>query len=255
MIFFRKKIKDIPFLGTYIKKIYKFWFPDVQSLISKNITNKYATILQIGSNDGKTGDPIFPLILTKRNWKAIFVEPVPFLFNRLKQNYGTHSRFVFENVAINDGNEQVFYFVKQEAIEHLPELPIWYDQLGSFNKDNILKHLDGILEQFIEEITLQGITLNNLLEKNSITSLDLLHIDAEGYDWKILRQLNLKHIKPTIILFEHKHLDETEKILSVEFLKNDYYIFIFGSDYISIKKEIVKSSDLKKLRNMKINIT
>lgn len=31
----------------------------------------------------------------------------------------------------------------------MPGLPVWYDQLGSFDRQHIVKHLDGRLEPFI----------------------------------------------------------------------------------------------------------
>ena len=45
-------------------------------------------------------------------------------------------------------------------------------------------------------------TIEALFQKNDIKELSLLHIDAEGYDWKILSQLDLECFNPKIILFE-----------------------------------------------------
>jgi FkbM family methyltransferase len=249
----RQKIKQIPFLGTYFIRIYKILFPDIHYLIERYLPSSDATILQIGSNDGKTGDPIFSLIKKYIKWKCIFVEPVPYLFNRLQNNYGTEPRFTFENVAINDGVEQTFYFVRNEAIEQFPDLPYWYDQLSSFIRSNITKHLNGILDPYIEEIKLEGITLSDLLEKNSINNIDLFHIDAEGYDWRILRQLPLNQLKPSIILYEHRHLGTKEKELSLAFLTSDYYIFFYSGDYLNIRKDLMKKVDLIRLRNRCLN--
>ena len=245
----RQKIKQMPFLGTFFIRIYKIFFPDIHYLIERYLPTNEATILQIGSNDGKTGDPIFQLVKKYIKWKSIFVEPVPYLFKRLQNNYGTDPRFTFENVAINDGVEQTFYYVRKEAIEQFPDLPYWYDQLSSFMRANITNHLNGILDPYIEEIKLKGITLSDLLEKYSITNVDLFHIDTEGYDWRILRQLPLHQMKPSIILYEHRHLDKVEKELSLAFLTTDYYIFIYGGDYLNIRKDLMKKVDLIRLRN------
>lgn len=191
MKYLKHKIKEIPYIGHFFISVYKYLAPDLQSLIVKYISNHQVIILQIGSNDGKTGDPLFSMICDNKNWNAIFVEPVPYLFKRLKENYGGDPRFNFENIAINEGKEQIFYSVNHNANELLSDLPFWYDQLGSFNRDNIMNHLDGILEPFIEETKLEGVTLMGLLDKYSIKKLDILHIDTEGYDWEILKQLPL----------------------------------------------------------------
>ena len=248
------KLKAIPILGTTSIRFYRLLFPNLKldSIIERYLSNQNTTIVQIGSNDGKTGDPIFQALQKHKSWKAIFVEPVPYLFERLKSNYQNDPRFIFENVAINDGKEQTFYSIKPEAKDHLTDLPVWYDQLGSFYKLNITKHLNGKLEPFIEEIKLKGITLENLFLKHSLNSIDLLHIDTEGYDWKILSQLNLADYKPSLILYEQKHLSESERSDSVEFLNKDYFIFDFGSDYLAINKNIYKNRDNYSLKSRKV---
>ena len=197
----------------------------ISEWIRKYLDKKDTQIIQIGSNDGKTTDPLHELIIKNSNWRVIFVEPVPYLFERLTTNYPKSTRFIFDNSAINDGAEQMFYYVNNKAAKELDDLPFWYDQLGSFDKGNIINHLNGKLEPYIEEKELKGITLPDLLNKYSVRSIDLLHIDTEGHDWKVLSQLDLKRYKPKIILFEYKHLNEKEIIKALRFLKRSVLHF------------------------------
>lgn len=194
-------------------------------------------IIQIGSNDGKTGDPIYDLINANIKWKGYFIEPVPYLFRELKNNYSENERFKFFNVAINDGTIQDFFYVDEKAKDNLKSLPRYWNQLGSFNRTHILKHLDGILEPYIITVKIKGITLHNFLRANYIQNIGLLHIDAEGHDWEILKQLNLNEVIPKIILIEHKHLEYLEKKALLEKLK-DYLIYKFGQDILCISKNI-----------------
>ncbi|MCM8569211.1 FkbM family methyltransferase [Gramella jeungdoensis] len=209
-------------------------------------------IVQIGSNDGVTGDPLHNIILQKSNWRILFVEPVPYLFKKLMSNYPKSDRFLFENVAINEGKKQRFYYVTKEANKNL-SLPVWYDQLGSFKKSHILKHLDGILEPYIKELEVEGAKLEILLKKHKVRNLDFLHIDTEGYDWKILSQLDLDIFRPRLILFEFKHLSKKDRQNAVSFLDKDFNIYVFEFDYLCIRKEIMKRKDLKTLIGYKIN--
>lgn len=225
----------------------------VQYWLNKYFKNTNSFIVQIGSNDGVTGDPIYYLALSKSRSNVLLVEPVPYLFEKLKQNYPDKRRFIFENVAINDGSKQKFYYVKKEAVNELEHLPVWYDQLGSFYKENIIKHLDGVLTPHIEELTIEGLTLKELFKRNNVNDLDLLHIDTEGYDWKILSQLDLNKYKPTIILFEHKHLLEKERKRAVSFLDQEYDIFQFAGDYLCLRKAKLNNKDGKLLKYRLIN--
>lgn len=210
-------------------------------------------MVQIGSNDGKGGDPLHRLLKTRRKWKALFVEPVPYLFARLRANYGNDGRFTFENAAINDGKKSTFYWVDESARNALPDLPDWYDQLGSFDRNHITRHIPE-LSQFIRGEEINGITLAGLLAKHKISQIDVLHIDTEGYDYKILSQLDLKNIHPTIILYEHLHLSPEEKARAINYLKHDYELFQWGMDMFAVSKPIYQSrrSNLRTLDSFRV---
>ncbi|GAB3198825.1 FkbM family methyltransferase [Pontibacter aydingkolensis] len=265
----RQIIKEIPFIGRGITFIYRayywnFYIPlfdnpfkpyDSPTLWLKQYFNlkNNLSIIQIGSNDGKTGDPLFSLINEYKDCTAIFVEPIPYLYLKLKQNYNFGSRFVFENIAINDGTKQTFYSVSEYAKDAIPNLPSWYDQLGSFNKTNILNHLDGILEPYIKETIIEGSSLKQLLKKNQINRIDILHIDTEGYDWKILSQLDFEKYKPEIILYEHKHLSKKEKKASINSLKkHNYTIFKLGGDFLGCNRSLLRTKIFSNLKAQKI---
>jgi len=207
-----------------------YWFD--QALAKDN-----AFLVQIGSNDGKTGDPLYPLLQKHKHWKALFVEPVPYVFEKLKANYADATRFICENVAINNGETLEFHWVDPIAKKQLPDLPYWFDQLGSFHKEHLLKHLDGQLAPYIISQKLQGIRLPDLLAKHQIQTIDLLHIDTEGYDWAILSQINLEIHRPKFILYEYKHLSAADLQKSLDFLKG-YQIFNIGIDILAVDQNL-----------------
>lgn len=53
--------------------------------------------------------------------------------------------------------------------------------------------------------------INEIVKEYNIKQIDLLHTDAEGHDYTILMNYNFE-IKPTQIMFEHKHMDGLFKI-------------------------------------------
>ena len=164
--------------------------------------------VQVGSNDGNHGDPISRFIRRERRWSGIFVEPVPDIFKRLKASYGPDPRFVYENTLIGSSSEPVnFYYVSERAKQELGDaVPYWYDQLGSFDRQHIVKHLDGLLAPYIIEAKLPSIRLPALLARNAVQHIDLLHIDTEGYDYEVLTQFDFERFRPAVVLYEHKHL-------------------------------------------------
>lgn len=196
--------------------------------------------LQVGSNDGRYGDPIVGLIKRRGNWAGVFVEPVPYAYQRLKENYGGAAKFVFENVAVSAKEEKrKFYYVDEKAKTDLGEqIPPWYDQLGSFEREHILKHLDGILEPYIVDVEIDCIPLSEILKRNAVESLDLVHIDTEGFDYQVLKQLDLDALTPRIVLFEHKHLSAEEQELARQMLlSRDYTLEEISGDTLAVSNK------------------
>jgi len=209
------------------------WHRNPARLILKSIRGiRSPVFVQIGSNDGNSNDPIFQMLHSNPAWSALLVEPIPELFERLKENYGNRPNTTFVNVAIANGtaSELLFYYLKAAAKTELPELPPWYDQVGSFNRDHVLKHFGPEVEPFVVSSTFPTLSLSRLLESNGISTLDVLHIDAEGYDWEILSQLDLEKYKPRVILFEHAHLLQSVLTEAKRKLAPTYRVYDLGND-------------------------
>lgn len=231
----KRKLFKKPFLKD--KRHPPYWFDQV-------LGNSEVFLVQIGSNDGKTGDPFNQLLHKNANWKALFVEPVPYLFERLKNNYSDQTRFSFANVAINEGGRLTFYWMDPRAKDDFDDLPFWYDQLGSFDKQHIIHELGERMESYILSQELEGLSLPNLLTRNKVEKLDILHIDTEGYDWKILSQLDLNTYEPKFILYESNHLSEEELSASYAFLKERYELFDAGIDVLAVNRRVQPSLNL-----------
>jgi hypothetical protein len=86
-----------------------------------------AMFVEIGANDGEQHDHLRPMILARR-WRGIMVEPVPYVFERLRTNYGGLDRVVLENVAVadEDGSRR-FYHLAASADRVGEGLPQWYE--------------------------------------------------------------------------------------------------------------------------------
>lgn len=227
-------LKEHSFDLKALKKIYRDFFPDpytrMRNVIKRNILeslkNKDSVFfVQVGSNDGMQGDPLHDLIIRNSNWKGIFIEPVSFLFDRLKLNYGNSDRFIFEKQAIAPIRSTAeFFYVSQRAKAELGEaLPYWYDQLGSFDRNHILKHLDGMLEPYIISEEIDAVPLQEIFDKHQVKRVDLLHIDTEGYDYKVLSTIDFSVYQPGVILYENAHLSTIEKESAESLLKSHGY--------------------------------
>ena len=163
------------------------------------------TIIQIGSHVGDTiNEPIFNIV--DNNTKLILVEPVPFLFKQLINNYNkifkTNQNIFFINKAVSNFIGEIEMTIPSEN-NNWQDLPFWASQLASVNSDHATGHISSLL---VEKINVKTTTINEIVKEYNINQIDLLHTDTEGHDNIILMDYDFV-IKPKKIIFEHKHMD------------------------------------------------
>jgi FkbM family methyltransferase len=166
-----------------------------------------ARFVQVGANDG-IGHDLLKEEITARRWKGVLVEPVPYVFERLRRNHGQNPRLILDNVAIADadGSRDLYYLADAEPGAQLPD---WYDKLGSFHREVITKHAPAIpdFERRLQVAPVRCVTFDTLCRTHSLTSLDLVQIDTEGHDFEIIKQIDLERLRPRLLVYEHFHLD------------------------------------------------
>lgn len=209
---------------SYLKYfVNNYWKPlvvtGIDSIINNHILIKNNfTFIQVGSNDGRSNDPLYKFINLYK-CRGVLIEPVKYIFEKLKENYNNIDDIYFENIAISDTNSiQKFYEIKQN---NDPNLPHWYNQLSSFNLKTILSYRSKIpnIESLIQETDIETKSINNILNKYQNPDLNILHIDTEGYDYEIIKSINFDLICPSILIYEHKHLSIIDYRSSLKHLK------------------------------------
>jgi FkbM family methyltransferase len=191
--------------------------------------------IQVGSNDGSHNDPLRAHLL-RHGWSGIMVEPVPYVFERLRANYGAQKGVRLEQVAIGPVEGPIPFYHLAQTDEALPQ---WYDQLGSFLRENIVKHADQIprLEERILETMVQSMTFRSLCRKHDVRKIDLLHIDAEGFDYEVIKTVDFGLYAPDVLLYEHKHLSASDLAACEALLRShDYECLSDGADTICLRR-------------------
>ena len=177
--------------------------------------------VQVGSHDAQAGDPI-SLYVKRDGWHGILVEPVPEIFARLREFYGDLPGLTFENVAIaeEDGTKRLYCLA--DAAGEVYELA---DSVGSLDRGTLLSHAEQVpdIERYVEEIDVSCSSFASLLERHQPERIDLLHIDAEGYDARLLRSFPWERFTPELVLYEHDHLEADERAAAEKMLREHGY--------------------------------
>lgn len=185
--------------------------------------------LQIGANDGILRDPLRPLIL-RYKLRGVLVEPIPSVFEKLKQNYAGQSNLTFENAAIMERDGTAMLYVPEEGAGGLGT------QVASFDRKHLL--LCGIPSSQVREEKVSALSVTSLLRKHQMRRLSILQIDTEGLDFMLLNEVLKTGMEADIVHFENSNLSREEKAKSRLLLKEQQYEFMETfSDTLAIRSD------------------
>ena len=182
---------------------------------------------QVGALDGITHDPIFPLI-QKHGLRGVLLEPQSRMFETLKSNYARFSNFTFVNAAIADvDGTRELYTIKEGA-----EGPDWLRGVSSFSEEVLLRHAGSVpnLRSMIRTEVVRTVTFDTLFRECGVNDIDLLQIDTEGYDAKVLKLFDFSKWKVAVVQFEHKHLSQVDFEGSLQLLIDNGYKIAIGRE-------------------------
>ena len=208
------------------------------NLILKKIfdNQKIKCLIQIGANDGSRFDEL-NIFIKKYKIKSVLVEPINEYFEDLKRNYKNFENVYFENSAITVGTKKKEIFVVNN--KNLDDYDEHIKGISSFDKNHLIKH--GVKSNHIFKKKINCISILNLLKKYNISNLDILFIDAEGYDGDILIDFFSSSTQEPILIFEYIHIENKIFKDLVSILTNKKYsYFNINENLICLPKKIEK---------------
>lgn len=173
-----------------------------QEVILNYFGDKVGRLLEIGANDGETLSNSRALILN--GWAADLVEPAPIPLNKLKQLYIDNHNVNLIDSAICDYTGIMSFHCSGS-------------HLGKGDTD-LVSTLSLADKQKWEhtttwnEITISTLKWDDFIKQRGYPHYDFISIDAEGYDLKILEQMDLLDLGCSCLCVEHNGVD-TQKYI------------------------------------------
>ena len=169
----------------------------------------------------------------KRNFNGFYVDVGCFHPKKYSNTFMLFKRGWFGiNIDMEEGKIDTFNIARPKDYNFLgaisdkvEKVKIYRNQkfgVSSTIDPGILKKDDIIDENFITTTTLDNV-INNSPYKNK--EIDLLNIDTEGNDFKVLKSLNFNIYNPKVIIIE-THLKKIEEII-----KSEIYIYLTNKEY------------------------
>lgn len=222
--------------------------------------------VQVGANtgfalrpsSGRNEDDPMQAIVRSAGTRGMLIEPVPNNFEKLVRNAAPYSdRFLCVNAAISgSGNtsSMTFYAVAEKRVlAEFPAAPHWFlTQLGSFDKSkitNVVPYFRKVgtwnarepSDYYVRSINVKVLSVSNILNMlkqrfgQCNKGINFLHVDAEGFDWVIVKHI-LTQARPDIIIFEEKHLPKDSIIEAQKLFRElNYYSWAQGQNRYAVK--------------------
>jgi FkbM family methyltransferase len=183
------------------------------------MTNPRMTFLQIGAFDGVGEDDLRELVTT-HNLRGVMVEPQPAAFARLQQTYRNQRQVTLLQAAIaeSEGTRDLYCHRSHASMA------------ASFDRHHLRKH--GIADRDIVAQPVPCHTIESALRVGGLSNVDLIQIDAEGYDWPIIRSIDFARIRPRMIRFEYRHMSDADADACLAHLATNGYRFLLESNDI-----------------------
>ena len=191
--------KSLNFFGYEVKrKNHEINELSFDEILKKKITKKRPVIIDVGANNGQSIDR-FSKIFDEPIIHSF--EPIKDEFNTLKIKYGSQKDIHLNNFALGERKEKKIFNITKKSenssFNNLNQGTNWIKirskQYGVNEKD----YVDRRLEIEIDK-------LDNYCTQNRIKNIDILKIDTQGYEDKVLSgSLDLiKEKKVSIIITE-----------------------------------------------------
>jgi FkbM family methyltransferase len=169
---------------------------------------EHGFFIELGANNGILQSNT-AFLEKNRNWSGILIEPNFKNYEFCKINRPNSICYNYACVSNDFIDEFIYGDFDLQANEQL--------SLMSSVNGKRLNNYDYTLTK------VRGLTLTNILDMQVIPKIDLLSLDVEGYEYSVLKGLNLNKYTPSYILIEIYNVD-FKKI--VDYLKNNNYELI-----------------------------
>ncbi len=170
---------------------------------------KELVFFDVGAHHGET----VKTFINKFNIKEMHCfEASPYNFKILSKNikkYNIKNNIFLNNLGIGSEKKLAFLNQTQETSS---------STINTFNKNSkyLKKKLKILnvrgLNEYYKKVAIDLITIDEYLEKKNIKEIDILKIDTEGFEFDVIKGLNLKKNKLVkFIYFEHHYDDMIKK--------------------------------------------
>lgn len=179
--------------------------------------------LDIGTNYPILGNNTF--LFYSKGSRGVCIEPNPELFKLI---LGSRKRDTCLNIGIGvtDGDSLDFYMMSSNA-------------LSTFVKseaDKYVKENNYGTQRIEKTIKVPVVSIDSIMTRYFSSGVDIVSLDTEGYDFEILKSLNLKKYRPKVFCVETLHYEKEQKLKKQDEIisyMTEHGYFLYADTYVN----------------------
>lgn len=203
-----------------------------QKLLCSNLKN----YIIIGAMDGIKYDHVFTYLSDRTDYRALFIEPVTYQYQRLLENTKKLNGTIYcDRSVILDVNETIDIISVNK--NHLDKYPDFIDGCSSIAVENsplniFIKKVDN--DHRVYE-TFKSKTFLEIVDKYKFYNVDYVQVDTEGCDHRIVDSIDFDKFQIKVLKFEKYYLpDKFVEYFSNKLKEKNYTTVIDGEDVLSV---------------------
>jgi FkbM family methyltransferase len=205
----------------------------INPLLFRHISSlKNITLYDIGAHKGLFSKNVSNQFHIER---GILVEPIKENYEIIQKYFNSENFIVYNNV-VTDSDNKMFHFNINK-----------FDETSSILKiKNGIKELISVDTELSKEIEIESVTLDSITKKNNIEKIDLIKIDVQGVEDKVLKGAlyTLQRTKYVWVETSFKSLYDESALFS------DIYNIMNSNDFIMVEispgyRDVVKGELLQ----------
>jgi FkbM family methyltransferase len=178
--------------------------------------NKNGVFVDVGAHDGVSiSNSLF--FEKELNWTGICVEPIPKVFEKLKNN----RKCICLETAVGNETGTVSFTLNTGYTEMLSGITKLYDPLHVQRINREISQFSGGTTQIQVSIR----KLSDVFEEHNIKVIDYLSIDTEGAELEIIKGINFNNVHINVIGYEANYRGSPEHLETRKILENNGFKF------------------------------
>ena len=170
-----------------------------EQLILDYFNGYIGTFLEIGANDGQTLSNCHEVAL--QGWGGVCIEPSIQVFPKLKKLYAKNKKIQCLQLAIGNEDKTVKFYESGNLLSGNDAALV-----SSVDFEETKRWRRNVSFVTTEA---QMVTFETFMQKSKYKKFDLISIDAEGFDFAILSQIDLTQIGCKMLIVEWNGKDKS----------------------------------------------